>query len=150
MRILELLMLLAAIPGIHSRPLKGKHMDLTETEESEVPLFVEEPCLARLYIERIELSDNPGRYTHKKWLECETSKGSYRLPMDQAWIEEKEAEGAFRSGDTFMDIPVGTEVDRASQMLNISGYPRFVQPEDLEEELTNTIQVRRRDCQLCF
>lgn len=59
---------------------------------------------------------------------CQTPSGMYYLipSVDAAWIKEKMISGELFSGETLLDIPLNTPVDRATQTLQMDDPPKLM------------------------
>jgi len=64
----------------------------------------------------------------KKQLLCQTPSGMlYAVPfVDDQWIDEKMISGELYSGETWLDLPMNTTVNREDQTLNLNDIPTLV------------------------
>ncbi|CAJ1954133.1 unnamed protein product [Cylindrotheca closterium] len=87
-----------------------------------------EPCLA--FVKDIFSED-------RQQLLCQTPSGMlYILPsVDGQWIEEKMIAGELYSGETILDLPDGTTINREDQTLNLNEMPALVNSDSSERRL---------------
>mmetsp|Transcript_40528 Transcript_40528/g.97823 ORF Transcript_40528/g.97823 Transcript_40528/m.97823 type:complete len:596 (+) Transcript_40528:120-1907(+) len=94
----------------------------------QVSTALNEPCLA--FVKDIFSED-------RKELVCQTPSGMlYVVPsVDDQWIEEKMISGELYSGETVLDIPKNTTINREDQTLNLQEIPKLLTPDSSERRL---------------
>eukprot|EP00980_Cylindrotheca_fusiformis_P025019 scaffold12924_cov107-Cylindrotheca_fusiformis.AAC.1 len=81
---------------------------------------LDESCLA--VVKTIFAAENSSK------LLCQTPSGMYYIipSVDHAWIKSKMISGELFSGETLLDIPLTTKVDRATQTLQMTEPPKLM------------------------
>lgn len=95
---------------------------------SQVSTALNEPCLA--FVKDIFSED-------RKQLLCQTPSGMiYIVPsVDDQWIDEKMISGELYSGETLLDLPANTTVNREDQTLNLNEAPTLLNADPSERRL---------------
>lgn len=73
----------------------------------------------------------------RKELLCQTPSGMLYVitSVDDQWIEEKMISGELYSGETVLEVPTGTTINREDQTMNLSGSPILVNSDPSERRL---------------